>query len=77
MISFDGTSIIDVVADRDNGKGGYCDIPSPTCEFDSRACEIKLPNPPFWTSPGRVYFQCPIMCPHKEARAPSSSGRFV
>lgn len=59
MISFDGTSIIDVVADRDNGKGGYCDIPSPTCEFDSRACEIKLPNPPFWTSPGRVYFSVP------------------
>lgn len=59
LISFEGTSLIDVVADRDNGKGGYCDIPSPTCEFDSTACEIKLPKPAFWTSPDKVYFSVP------------------
>lgn len=59
LISFEGTSLIDIVADRDNGKGGYCDIPSPTCEFDSLACEIKIPNPPFWTSADRVYFSVP------------------
>lgn len=59
LISFEGTSLIDVVADRDDGKGGYCDIPSPTCEFDGLACDIKIPNPPFWTTADKVYFSVP------------------
>jgi len=34
-------------------------VPSPTCEFNGEACEIILPNPPFWTSADRVSFSVP------------------
>lgn len=59
ILSYDGTSLIDTIGDRDGGRGGYCDVPSPTCEFNGEACEIILPNPPFWTSADRVSFSVP------------------
>ena len=57
--SYDGTSLVDVVADRDMGQGGYCDVPSPECEFNGQACDIILPKPPFWTEADRVSFSIP------------------
>lgn len=59
LVTYAGTSLIDTVADRDNGQGGYCDVPSPACEFNGKACEIILPKPPFWTSADRVSFSVP------------------
>lgn len=59
ILSYVGTSLIDTIGDRDGGRGGYCDVPSPTCEFNGEACEIILPNPPFWTSADRVSFSVP------------------
>jgi class 3 adenylate cyclase len=59
ILAYDGTSLIDTYGDRDGGRGGYCDVPSPTCEFNGEACEIILPTPPFWTSADRVSFSVP------------------
>ncbi len=59
LLAYDGTSLIDTIGDRDGGRGGYCDVPSPTCEFNGEACEIILPNPPFWTSADRISFSVP------------------
>ena len=59
ILTFDGTSLIDVIADRDMGMGGYCDVSPPSCEIGGSACSIKVPDPPYWTFADRVSFVIP------------------
>lgn len=58
-MTFDGTSLVDVVSDRDEGLGGYCDIGAPVCELGEAACEIQIPQPPYWVYPDQVSFSIP------------------
>lgn len=59
IVAFEGTSLIDTIASRDNGQGGYCDVEPPTCRRSEDACWLQLPNPAFWIDPARVTFSFP------------------
>lgn len=55
LISFWGTSLIDAVADSDQGQGGYCDVRPPTC-LQLESCWVQGPNPPYWTDNTNITF---------------------
>lgn len=64
-MTFAGTSLVDVVSDQDRGNGGYCDVSPPSCDLGQSACQVKVPDPPFWTSSTKVTFSFPDF-PSKE-----------
>lgn len=59
IVTLEGTSIVDVVTDRDDGNGGYCDVESPFCRKGPGACTVRIPDPPFWNETTRVKFSFP------------------
>ena len=71
LVSFDGTSLIDPVGNRDQGLGGYCGVAPPTCRRHEDACWVQIPDPPFWTDQTKAPFAFPDF-PSTEGGVPAS-----
>lgn len=59
IYSFEGTSLIDPVGDRDRNMGGYCGVAPPTCRRTEDACWVQVPKPAYWTDSTKISFSFP------------------
>ncbi|KAH7623655.1 putative Adenylate cyclase [Nannochloris sp. 'desiccata'] len=59
LTSFEGTSLVDTVGDRDLGQGGYCGVAPPTCRRNEDACWVQTPDSNFWTDSTNITFSFP------------------
>lgn len=55
LVSFAGTSLIDLINSLDKGNGGYCGVDPPVCDPDL-GCRFLHPEPAFFTNESAVSF---------------------